>query len=194
MNCEADHYASSAQRHVHQLPTAPIPTFFVDEFTFYTREDGWIESNIRDYTAKSHIRTLAAASNHQRMALQLYVTKPPPESSYTHAYSAYSAVVQLYTRSGQLPTADVLYSRVKLETPLCRLGCKAIEDQHHIFVDAHDTRRGTPPPRTSSPHERTTSLLRKELRRPIVSTCSQQSSHYLLMVSPYGRFINLFTF
>ncbi|KAJ7797735.1 hypothetical protein B0H14DRAFT_2389432 [Mycena olivaceomarginata] len=69
------------------------------------------------------------------MVLQLYDTKPPPEYSYTHAYSAYSAVVQLYARSGQLPTADVLYSRGKLETPLCRLGCKAIEDQHHIFVD-----------------------------------------------------------
>ncbi|KAJ7843507.1 hypothetical protein B0H14DRAFT_2359025 [Mycena olivaceomarginata] len=52
-----------------------------------------------------------------------------------HAYSAYLAVVQLYVHSGQLPTTDVLYSRGKLETPLCRLGCKAIEDQHHIFVN-----------------------------------------------------------
>ncbi|KAJ7761471.1 hypothetical protein B0H14DRAFT_2403719 [Mycena olivaceomarginata] len=69
------------------------------------------------------------------MALQLYDTKPPPEYSYTHTYSAYSAVIQLYAHSGQLPTADVLYSRGKLETPLCRLGCKAIKDQHHIFVN-----------------------------------------------------------
>ncbi|KAJ7327652.1 hypothetical protein DFH08DRAFT_1026823 [Mycena albidolilacea] len=131
MNYEADHYTLSVQRHVHQLPTAPIPTFFMDEFTFYTREDGWIESNIRDYTAKSHTRntaTLATASNHQRMALQLYDTKPPPEYSYTHTYSAYLAVVQLYACSSQLPTAD-------LETPLCWLGCKVIDDQHHIFVD-----------------------------------------------------------
>ncbi|KAJ7826013.1 hypothetical protein B0H14DRAFT_3725620, partial [Mycena olivaceomarginata] len=79
--------------------------------------------------------TLAATSNHQRMVLQLYDNKPPPEYSYTHVYSAYSAVVQLYARSGQLPTADVLYSWGKLETPLCQLGCKAIEDQHHIFID-----------------------------------------------------------
>ncbi|KAJ7936521.1 hypothetical protein B0H13DRAFT_1554079, partial [Mycena leptocephala] len=138
MNFEADHYASSAQKHIDDVPTAPIPTFFMDEYTFFTLDDGWIESNTRNYVAKSQIRhasTAAADSNHQRMALQLYDTKPPPEYSYTHAYSAYSAVVQLYARSGQLPTADVLYSRGKLESPLCRLGCNAIEDQHHIFVD-----------------------------------------------------------
>ncbi|KAJ6469751.1 hypothetical protein C8R47DRAFT_766938 [Mycena vitilis] len=69
------------------------------------------------------------------MALRLYDSKPPPEYSYTHAYSAYSAVVQLYARSGQLPTADTLYSRGKIPSPRCRMGCDAIEDQHHIFVE-----------------------------------------------------------
>ncbi|KAJ7920023.1 hypothetical protein B0H13DRAFT_2319938 [Mycena leptocephala] len=111
MNFEADHYASSAQKHI-DVPTAPIPTFFMDEYTFFTLDDGWIESNTRNYVAKSqihHASTAATDSNHQRMALQLYDTKPPPEYSYTHAG--------------------------KLESPLCRLGCNAIEDQHHIFVD-----------------------------------------------------------
>jgi hypothetical protein len=69
------------------------------------------------------------------MVLQLYDNKPPPKYSYIHAYLAYLAVIQLYACSSQLPTTDVLYSRGKLETPLCQLGCKAIEDQHHIFVD-----------------------------------------------------------
>ncbi|KAJ7899507.1 hypothetical protein B0H14DRAFT_2494267 [Mycena olivaceomarginata] len=68
------------------------------------------------------------------MALHLYDTKAPPEYSYTHAYSAYSALVQLYARSGQLPSADLLYARGKLASPQCRVGCDAIEDTHHIFV------------------------------------------------------------
>ncbi|KAJ7176386.1 hypothetical protein C8R43DRAFT_872728 [Mycena crocata] len=137
MNFEADYYASGSQRIFTKLPTAPVPTFFMDEFTFFTLRDGWIESNIRNYVDKATTITLAnhiANGHQQRMALSLYDTKAPPEYSYTHAYSAYSALVQLYTRSGQLPTADVLYDRQKLDNPCCRMGCNAIEDQHHIFV------------------------------------------------------------
>ncbi|KAJ7477766.1 hypothetical protein B0H11DRAFT_2424813, partial [Mycena galericulata] len=138
LNFEADHYASSAQRRLHDVPTAPIPTFFMDEFTFYTPDDGWIESSIRTFVEKALILSAskkASAGHQQRMALHLYDSKPPPDFPYTMAYSAYSAVVQLYARSGQLPTADLLYSRDKLNDPRCRAGCQAIEDQHHIFVD-----------------------------------------------------------
>ncbi|KAK7025644.1 hypothetical protein R3P38DRAFT_2395747, partial [Favolaschia claudopus] len=49
--------------------------------------------------------------------------------------SAHSAVVQLYARSGQLPTAEALASRGKLPSSLCRLGCNAVESMQHIFVD-----------------------------------------------------------
>jgi len=63
-----------------------------------------------------------------------YDVRPPPDHPYTRSYSAYSALVQLYARSGQLPTADVLFKRGKLKEPQCRLGCGAIEDQHHVFV------------------------------------------------------------
>ncbi|KAJ7157539.1 hypothetical protein C8R43DRAFT_883185, partial [Mycena crocata] len=137
LNFEADHYASTAQHHLHELFSAPIPTFFMDEFTFYTGDDGWIESNIRNYVDKSMIldaKERIANGHQQRMALALYDPKAPPEYSYTHAYSAYSALIQLYTRSGQLPTADLLYGRHKADDPRCRRGCNAIEDQHHIFV------------------------------------------------------------
>ncbi|KAJ7015872.1 hypothetical protein C8F04DRAFT_984785 [Mycena alexandri] len=138
MNFEADHYASHAQRHIHDVPTAPIPTFFRDDYTFYTRDDGWIESNVRDYVAKSQIRhaaTLAAPVTTSGWHSNSTTLNPRPNTPTPHAYSAYSAVVQLYARSGQLPTADILYSRGKIPSPLCRLGCNAIEDQHHIFVD-----------------------------------------------------------
>ncbi|KAJ7079987.1 hypothetical protein B0H15DRAFT_762330, partial [Mycena belliarum] len=137
MNLEADHYASSAQRYIADVPAAPIPTFFMDEFTFYTTADGWIESSIRHYTDKSQISSASTTlgdGHQQRMTLALYDSKSPPEFPYTHAYSAYSAVVQLYARSGQLPVADLLYSRAKMADPQCRNGCDAVEDQHHIFV------------------------------------------------------------
>ncbi|KAJ7478101.1 hypothetical protein FB451DRAFT_1338721 [Mycena latifolia] len=124
LNFEADHYASSAQRHLSDVHTAPVPTFFMDEFTFFTNDDGWIESNIRNYVEKSQTldaNNRIAAGHQQRMALHLYDTTCPPEYSYTMAYSAYSAVVQLYARSGQLPTADVLYARDKLPSASCHI-------------------------------------------------------------------------
>ncbi|KAJ7189348.1 hypothetical protein GGX14DRAFT_580784 [Mycena pura] len=117
LNSEADHYASHAQRFLNDIPTAPIPTFYMDEFTLYTAGDGWIESNTRNFVEKSLIRAAhkrVTADLHLRMALHLYDPKPPPDYSYTLAYSAYSAD--------------------KLESPMCRVGCDAIEDQHHVFV------------------------------------------------------------
>ncbi|KAJ7701200.1 hypothetical protein B0H17DRAFT_1128486 [Mycena rosella] len=138
MNFEADHYTSASQRHLRDIPTAPIPTFFMDEFTFNMPDNGWIESSIRNFVDKAQIisASKAISSGHQQqMALHLYDPKPPPEYPYTHAYSTYSAVVQLYTCSGQLPTADLLYSRNKTDDLRCRAGCQAIENQHHIFVD-----------------------------------------------------------
>jgi hypothetical protein len=42
----ADHYASSAQKLVASIPAAPIPTFFMDSYTFHRQPDGWIESNL----------------------------------------------------------------------------------------------------------------------------------------------------
>jgi hypothetical protein len=138
INYEADHFASSAQRAIHTVFTAPIPTFTMDDYTFHSHIDGWIESNIRNFVDKSTTRSASqriGAGHQQRMALHLYDPSHPPEWSYTHAYSAYSAIVQLYARSGQLPTADTLQSRGKLDTPNCRMGCNAIEDMHHIFVD-----------------------------------------------------------
>ncbi|KAF7362208.1 hypothetical protein MVEN_00567000 [Mycena venus] len=137
INFEADHYASRSQRVLQDVFPAPVPTFTMDDFTFHSHIDGWIESSIRYYVDKSAARSSSqrlADSHHQRMALHLYDSKAPPEYSYTHAYSAYSAVVQLYARSGQLPTAQVLHARGKLATPRCRMGCAADEDMHHVFV------------------------------------------------------------
>ncbi|KAJ7939234.1 hypothetical protein B0H13DRAFT_2300987 [Mycena leptocephala] len=110
INSEADHYASHAQRAIHTVFTAPIPTFFMDDYTFFTDTDGWIESNIRNFIDKLSTRSISrhlGAGHQQRMALHLYDPTPPPEWSYTHAYSAYSAVVQL-SRPLNIQTASNL--------------------------------------------------------------------------------------
>ncbi|KAJ4499753.1 hypothetical protein C8R41DRAFT_729585, partial [Lentinula lateritia] len=136
LNSEADHYATSAQKLVHRIPSFPIPTFHMDEFTPYSSSHGWTESNLRVYTETVMLeKSLHELRNNVRMAKWLYEPRPPSEFPYTRAYSAYSAAIQLYARSGQLAVADTLFSRGKIDEPYCRFGCRALEDPHHLFVE-----------------------------------------------------------
>jgi len=40
LNSEADHYPSRLQKVLNSVHPAPIPTFYMDEFTFYHPIDG----------------------------------------------------------------------------------------------------------------------------------------------------------
>jgi len=73
--------------------------------------------------------------NKYRMSTWAHEQSSLPDFPYLRATSAHLAAVQLYARSGQLPTADILVERGKLSSDRCRLGCDDIEDMHHIFVD-----------------------------------------------------------
>ena len=64
----------------------------------------------------------------------LYDLCPPPLHPYTQASSAYSAIVQLYACSAQLPTNLTIASRFHDRMPLCCFSCPSLEDPHHIFV------------------------------------------------------------
>jgi hypothetical protein len=137
MNDEADFYASSSQKLIHMIPEAPIPTFCMNEYTFFREADGWIESNIVTFVDTVLARGTAQAlgiGNRHRMSTWAHDSSSPPEYPYLKAVSAHSAAVQLYARSGQLATADVLHSRGKLEDDRCLHGCDAVEDMHHLFV------------------------------------------------------------
>ncbi|KAL6306091.1 hypothetical protein BKA93DRAFT_729957 [Sparassis latifolia] len=137
LNHEADHYASRSQNYIHDIAYAPIPTFSMNTFTYYTDDDRWIESNIRVFINHFLAMNTAASlslGNWQRMAAHLYDSHPPPAYPYTHATAAYSVTIQLYARSGQLPTADLLNNHEKMLSNVCRFGCDAIEDAYHIFV------------------------------------------------------------
>ncbi|KAJ7078951.1 hypothetical protein B0H15DRAFT_733632, partial [Mycena belliarum] len=140
LNNKADHYASGAQKHLSHIPAAPIPTFFMDEFTYYREgaNGGWIESNTRNFF--DYVMTRAAVrkigiGNRYCMSTWIHDPRPPPEYPYARATSAHSALVQIYARSGQLPTAELVAQRSNLSSNMCRFGCAAIETPHHIFVD-----------------------------------------------------------
>jgi hypothetical protein len=137
LNNEADHYASKSQNFVNSLHPAPIPTFFMDKFTFYHPHDGWIESNIRTFIDHFVVQasSLEILKKHRyRMAKWLYDPRPPPTYPYIRATAAYSATVQWYARSGQLPTAAGMKEKGQGENTRCRMGCDAIENTHHVFV------------------------------------------------------------
>ena len=112
LNSSAIHYASKSQHILHSLPHAPLPTFFMDRFIFFTSSDGWIESNIQSFTDQ----LLSARCSYElerkhglRLVRFLYDPTPPPSYLYLHALFYYLALIQLYSHSGQLPTAARLH-------------------------------------------------------------------------------------
>jgi len=137
MNCDADFYVSHSHEFKSLVPQSPIPTFHMNNYTFYWDGDGWIESNIGDFINISMVckmSTKLGIGNRYRMSTWAYDQSSPPDFPYLRVTSAHSVAVQLYVRSGQLPMADVLVERSKLSSNRCRLGCDEIEDMHHLFV------------------------------------------------------------
>ena len=137
MNNEADHLATSSQKIYKELPELPSPTFHMNDFTFHNPTDGWVESNIPHYVDLQLIHqtllTLNQGHSH-RMSTWAHDGTPPPDYPYLKAVSAHSAAVQLYARSGQLATADILKKRNQLANDKCRLGCDATESPRHLFI------------------------------------------------------------
>ena len=137
MNNEADFYATTTQKFIKELPAIPIPTFFMNDFTFHSRTDGYIESNVSSYVdarLSRHSVVEMGIGHSLRMSTWAHDKHPPSDYPYTRAVSAHSAAVQLYARSGQLATADILHTRGKLQDKSCRLGCADIESMRHLFV------------------------------------------------------------
>jgi hypothetical protein len=138
MNDEADFLATSSQKFVSELSQSPIPSFFMNDYTLHSELDGWIESNTMHFIeillARKSASTLGIGHD-LRMSTWAHDPGPPPDFPYTKAVSAHSAAVQLYARSGQLATEDVLYRRGKRKDDLCSFGCEVTGNMHHIFVN-----------------------------------------------------------
>ena len=137
LNYSADQIAVVSHHFPAYTPLAPVPTFDMDDFTLWSPSSGYVDSNLASFVNNLYSRGLIskfALDHHLRMPSSFYHPHNPPQYPYERAYSAFSAVVQLYARSGQLPVRRLLSSRRLSRTSRCHFGCTSSEDDHHIFV------------------------------------------------------------
>jgi len=138
LNRLVDHIASSSQHLPLPPPSVPIPSFFMDNFMLFSSSHGFVESSSPSFVDTLLARNQAATTItcHEPLPpLPLFDNTPPPSYPYIKTPSSYSAVIQLYVRSGQLDSSHLLSARLKDGyQPWCRFGCHHFEDPHHIFV------------------------------------------------------------
>jgi len=132
-----DSLASRAQTSFPLLHPVPLPTFFMDKFTPYLPPFHFIDSHLSalldSLIASCSLHDLSFGPLHTLCPF-FYNSFTPPPHPYLCASSAFSAVVQLYTWSAQLPTNVPLASQFGDWSTFCRYGCPALEDPYHIFV------------------------------------------------------------
>lgn len=142
LNHIADRTAAEARQFPAFTPSAPVPTFSMDDFTLWSHTHGYIESDDMSFVDDelSRISANHVAIKSIRMARDIHDSRPTPAYAYVQAFSAYSALVQIQTRSGQLPVASTLYRRKMASSPACQLRCGWLwEDVHHVFVSCPHT-------------------------------------------------------
>jgi hypothetical protein len=104
----------------------------------FSTSHGFVESTLLPFIDTLLAKTQATSihSYHEPIPpLPLFDPTPPPIYPYAKTPSSYSAVIQLYARSGQLDSKHLLSCRLKDgHQPWCCFGCRLIEDTHHIFV------------------------------------------------------------
>lgn len=137
VNRHVDYLAS----HAHHSPAIPLPvpfpTFSLNDFSLFSPNTGFICSSIASVLSTLRERCLSRdITYHPNLTLcrSLYNPINPPAHPYTRASSAFSALVQLYARAGQLDTALVRSQRFGNCLPGCSFHCDAIETAHHVFV------------------------------------------------------------
>jgi len=118
----------------------------MDRFTAYVPPFQFIDSRfpelLQSLLAFRSFHDLTFTPFHTLSSL-FHDSHTPPAHPYVRASSPYSAVVQLYARSSQLPTGATTASQFGDQSPFCRFGCDSLEDPHHIFVTCpafHDLR------------------------------------------------------
>lgn len=136
-NRVVDYLASSSHAAATPPIAVPLPTFSLPDYCLYSARDGFIESNVQAYIIHT-LATRTAADPDFRpsttLCLPVYNPLPPPAHPYLRASSAYSPLVQLYARCGQLDTALTRFTRFGDIAPWCRFGCSVFETTHHVFA------------------------------------------------------------
>ncbi|KAF8340741.1 uncharacterized protein EI90DRAFT_2826951, partial [Cantharellus anzutake] len=136
LNRAADHAASLAHSRPSIVPLAPLPTFTMDAFSLWRPFLGFIENNVLSFASSQWSEKSARHlfwTSHQRMPGFQAMTSP--SFPYERTSAGFSACVQLYARSGQLPTRALLHARGLVASAQCRLGCISAESMHHLFSE-----------------------------------------------------------
>jgi hypothetical protein len=83
LNRLVDHITSHSHQHRWTIPTAPLPTFTMDEFMLYTPIFGFFDSSISLFV-KNGLANLNLPSPHPSViSFDLYDQYPPPDYPYT---------------------------------------------------------------------------------------------------------------
>ena len=117
LNQQADDAASLAHYCSSSFPLAPIPTFSLDNFSLWCPLVGFIENNVLQFITSCLSQQV---SHHLFFDSNQCMPSPIAPQSLTFPYewssAGYSAVIQLYACSGQLPTRGLLVSRGMLSS------------------------------------------------------------------------------
>ncbi|KAG6880399.1 hypothetical protein C0992_000001, partial [Termitomyces sp. T32_za158] len=123
LNRAADHYASNCHSSSSPPLPFPIPTFAMAPFVFFSHHRGFIEGNITKFITTNFARDFILNYPVWTKLLGsplLFDLAPPPSFLYERTPFAYSAMIQLYARSGQLDSRDICASRFADDRgPLC---------------------------------------------------------------------------
>jgi len=114
LNHLVDHLASSSQHLPLPPPSAPLPSFFMDNHMLFSPTHGYIENSLPSFldTLLATAQAATTTSYHESIPpLNLFDQTPPPAYPYVKTPSAYSAVIQLYSWSGQLDDEYTLVLR-----------------------------------------------------------------------------------
>ncbi|KAF5379366.1 hypothetical protein D9615_006585 [Tricholomella constricta] len=139
LNRAADHAASRCHSLYNPPPAFPTPTFLLQPYCIFIPERGFFEGSIAHYLQRQQAEAFSTSNavwSSRLTSPLLYDPTPPPSYLYQRSPYAYAAIIQLYARSGQLDSGDLLASRFDVGyLPWCRFGCDAIESPHHLFVN-----------------------------------------------------------
>src|SRR5258708_17589717 len=132
LNRVADRLAVTT--HMHPFSQiALLPTFALDQYTMWAGGVGFIENNFSLFVdgelARIHATSLHYTSGDRFPHPPISI---PQSFPYERSTSSYSALVQLYARSGQLPTRRLLFLRGMAPSFRCRFGCYGAETPHHL--------------------------------------------------------------
>ncbi|KAG1785550.1 uncharacterized protein HD556DRAFT_1191868, partial [Suillus plorans] len=138
-NDYVDRLALFAQNRRGVIPSAPLATFAMDDYTMFASGYGFGGNNLFFFLISRFEDSYALSDSFrpaQALTLALYDSHRLPDFPYTRASSSFSAVVQLYARSSQLDTTDleVRHQRFRDTPPWCHFGCDACESVHDIFA------------------------------------------------------------